>query len=74
MTLYTLTALAKAAAVSDGTLRRWRRAGWLRPSAMVGQYERYTMDDFKAACERSLIASYENTHDAGIYKRIASSY
>lgn len=74
MTLYTLTRLAREAAVSAGTLRRWRRAGWLRPSAMVGQYERYTMDDFKAACEQSMQSQWQATHDPGIYKRIASGY
>lgn len=81
LTLYPLSRLATVTGVGVKTLRRWRNAGWLRPTAYVGEDARYSMRAFEVACEESVrgnsrptptTASAENEYSGpGWTKRIS---
>lgn len=54
MTIYTLPKLAAALGVGYSTVYSLRARGFLQPTQVNGSQEYYTLDDYKAAAERSV--------------------
>lgn len=51
---YSLTALAREVGISVKTLRNWRMKGWLRPDARTGVQDRYSLEAFERAAQKSV--------------------